>query len=70
MTPTPRRRRRPRRRSAPAAPAVTTPGDEPAALEPAGSDALYFVLSPDCRSHVFTADYTEFLRAKERQCRR
>jgi hypothetical protein len=36
MTPTPRRRRRPRRRSAPAAPAVTTPGDEPAALEPAG----------------------------------
>lgn len=40
-----------------------------AALEPAESDALYFVLSPDCRSHVFTADYNEFLRAKERQCR-
>lgn len=39
-----------------------------AAMQPADSDALYYVLTPDCLRHVFTADYNEFLRAKgERQ---
>jgi UPF0755 protein len=38
-----------------------------AALKPAASDALYFVLGADCKHHLFTADYDEFLRAKEQQ---
>lgn len=45
-------------------------GSVVAALRPADSDALYFVLSPDCRRHLFTADYDEFLRGKAEQCRR
>lgn len=36
-----------------------------AALEPASSDAIYFVLTPDCKRHLFTASYREFLRAKQ-----
>jgi UPF0755 protein len=38
-----------------------------AALTPARTDALYFVLTEDCKHHLFTADYDEFLRAKSRQ---
>lgn len=38
-----------------------------AALNPANSNALYYVLTEDCRHHLFTADYEEFLRAKSRQ---
>jgi UPF0755 protein len=36
-----------------------------AALNPAPSDALFYVLTPDCRTHVFTSDYNEFLSAKQ-----
>lgn len=36
-----------------------------AALDPALGDALYYVLSPDCKRHVFTSDYQAFLRAKQ-----
>lgn len=35
-----------------------------AAMQPADTDALYYVLQPDCQRHVFTSDYNEFLRAK------
>lgn len=35
-----------------------------AALQPAQSDALFYVLKPDCRSHEFTTDYDEFLNAR------
>lgn len=38
-----------------------------AAFEPAQTDALFFVLTEDCKHHLFTADYNEFLRAKDRQ---
>lgn len=38
-----------------------------AALRPATSNALYYVLTEDCRHHLFTADYDEFLNAKSRQ---
>lgn len=38
-----------------------------AALRPAEVDFLYFVLSPDCRSHVFSVSYSEFLAAKANQ---
>lgn len=37
-----------------------------AALEPAPIDALFYVLTPDCKTHVFTASYNEFLAAKQR----
>ncbi len=37
-----------------------------AALQPAGTGAVYYVLTPDCRRHFFTASYQEFLRAKAR----
>ncbi|MGH2706189.1 MAG: endolytic transglycosylase MltG [Actinomycetota bacterium] len=40
-----------------------------AALEPAQTGALWFVLSADCVHHRFTASYDEFLRAKARGCR-
>lgn len=42
-------------------------GSIAAALQPAASDALFFVLTPDCKRHLFTADYNEFLRAKTAQ---
>jgi UPF0755 protein len=38
-----------------------------AALKPADSDAIYYVLSGDCVHHVFTADYNKFLAAKNVQ---
>lgn len=38
-----------------------------AALDPADSDALFYVLTSDCRTHFFTSDYDAFLRAKDRQ---
>jgi UPF0755 protein len=38
-----------------------------AALNPADSDAIYYVLSSDCVHHVFTADYNRFLAAKNVQ---
>jgi len=38
-----------------------------AALEPAEVDYLYYVLSDTEGNHFFTADYDEFLRAKENQ---
>jgi UPF0755 protein len=37
-----------------------------AALEPADTDDLFYVLTPDCRHHFFTSDYDEFLEAKAR----
>ena len=37
-----------------------------AALDPEPIDALFYVLTPDCRTHLFTADYGEFLAAKQR----
>ncbi|HEX2149495.1 MAG TPA: endolytic transglycosylase MltG [Actinomycetota bacterium] len=40
-----------------------------AALNPADSDAIYYVLSGDCVHHVFTADYNRFLAAKNNQPR-
>lgn len=40
-----------------------------AALNPADSDAIYYVLSGDCVHHVFTADYNKFLTAKNNQPR-
>jgi UPF0755 protein len=36
-----------------------------AALNPAATDHLFYVLSPDCKRHVFTADFDEFTRAKQ-----
>jgi UPF0755 protein len=36
-----------------------------AALQPAATAHLYYVLSPDCKRHVFTADFDEFSRAKQ-----
>jgi UPF0755 protein len=36
-----------------------------AALNPAATDHLFYVLSPDCRHHFFTADFDEFTRAKQ-----
>ena len=41
-------------------------GSIEAALNPASIDALFYVLTPDCRTHVFTASYNEFLSAKQR----
>jgi UPF0755 protein len=38
-----------------------------AALNPAETDAIYYVLSGDCVHHVFTADYNKFLNAKNNQ---
>ena len=38
-----------------------------AALEPSGVDYLYYVLEGADGNHFFTADYEEFLEAKERQ---
>ena len=38
-----------------------------AALEPSGVDYLYYVLEDTDGNHFFTADYEEFLEAKERQ---
>lgn len=38
-----------------------------AALNPPESDAVYYVLTEDCVHHSFTADYNEFLAAKNRQ---
>lgn len=38
-----------------------------AALEPAQTDLLYYVLSSDCVHHVFTASYDAFLKAKASQ---
>jgi UPF0755 protein len=40
-----------------------------AALNPADSEAIYYVLSGDCVHHVFTEDYNEFLVAKNNQPR-
>lgn len=40
-----------------------------AAMNPAQVDLLYYVLSGDCVHHVFTANYDEFLRAKDAQPR-
>lgn len=36
-----------------------------AALEPAATEDLFYVLSPDCRHHVFTSDFAVFSRAKQ-----
>lgn len=36
-----------------------------AALEPAATDSLYYVLEPGGKQHFFTDDYDEFLEAKE-----
>jgi UPF0755 protein len=38
-----------------------------AALAPAQTGDLYYVLGPDCQHHVFTASYQQFLSAKARQ---
>ncbi|HMC08910.1 MAG TPA: endolytic transglycosylase MltG [Actinomycetota bacterium] len=38
-----------------------------AALQPAQTADLYFVLGSDCKHHVFTSSYQEFLRAKAKQ---
>ncbi|MGH2688068.1 MAG: endolytic transglycosylase MltG [Actinomycetota bacterium] len=38
-----------------------------AALEPADSNALYFVRTANCRNHVFTETYEEFLAEKAKQ---
>ena len=38
-----------------------------AALQPAPTADLYYVLGPDCKHHVFTSSYQEFLRAKAKQ---
>lgn len=38
-----------------------------AALNPPQDDAIYYVLTEDCIHHLFTADYNEFLAAKNRQ---
>jgi UPF0755 protein len=35
-----------------------------AALNPANTDDLFYVLTPDCKRHFFTSDFNEFLRAK------
>lgn len=42
-------------------------GSIEAALNPADDDATYYVLTDDCLHHFFTADYNEFLAAKDRQ---
>ena len=42
-------------------------GSIEAALEPANADYLYYVLTQDCVHHKFTADYNEFLVAKNNQ---
>lgn len=42
-------------------------GSIEAALNPAEDDATYYVLTEDCVHHFFTADYNEFLAAKNRQ---
>jgi UPF0755 protein len=49
--------------------AISSPGVAAleAALEPANVDYLYYVLSDTKGNHFFTADYNEFLRAKENQ---
>ncbi|MGH2768840.1 MAG: endolytic transglycosylase MltG, partial [Actinomycetota bacterium] len=51
---------------------ISSPGIESveAAVEPAGSDALYYVLTADCTHHFFTASYDEFLREKAQGCLR
>ena len=36
-----------------------------AALNPAETEDLFYVLSPDCRHHTFTETYEEFLREKQ-----
>lgn len=38
-----------------------------AALEPADSNALYFVRTANCRNHIFTESYEEFLTEKAKQ---
>lgn len=45
---------------------ISTPRVESilAALRPARSEALYYVLTSDCRHHFFTPNYNEFLQAK------
>jgi UPF0755 protein len=45
---------------------IASPGRESiqAALEPAQSDYLYYVLEADGEEHFFTDDYEEFLEAK------
>lgn len=43
-------------------------GSVQAALAPADSDALFYVLTADCRRHFFSASYDEFLREKARGC--
>ena len=40
-----------------------------AAMEPANTQLLYYVLGSDCIHHVFTVSYDEFLRAKQAQPR-
>ena len=35
-----------------------------AALNPADTEDLFYVLTPDCKRHFFTSDFNEFLRAK------
>jgi UPF0755 protein len=46
---------------------IASPGRESirAALEPAETDYLYYVLEADGKKHFFTDDYDEFLEAKE-----
>jgi UPF0755 protein len=46
---------------------IASPGLESirAALEPAATDSLYYVLEADGKGHFFTDDYDEFLEAKE-----
>lgn len=41
-------------------------GSIEAALNPAEDDATYYVLTEDCVHHFFTADYNDFLAAKNR----
>lgn len=38
-----------------------------AALAPSDTDAIFFVLTEDCKHHLFTNDYDEFLRVKASQ---
>lgn len=47
---------------------IASPGREAikAALEPAKTDYLYYVLEADSKEHFFTDDYDEFLDAKQR----
>lgn len=48
---------------------ISSPGFESirAALNPDDSNILYFVLDVDCKHHVFTVDYSQFVKAKQRQ---